>query len=257
MINVMSKLGTIRKGSFRSVPTGERMSQNQPDVRLRGKHPTEDLIYDRLVDAIIDKHIRAGEHLNEVKLAEAYDVPRSRVRRVLERLRDESVVIFELNRGAFVCRPTVEEARHVYEARRELEGVVVRLACRRATPSDIERLREHLRRENDAFDRQDASVNRIASEFHYLLAQVAGNPVFEKMLAVLIRRGVLIQSVYERKSGILCLTHEHERLVDCIAEGQGDEAVREIGHHFDHILSSLDLSETRRLEVDIYEFLRV
>jgi len=232
------------------------MYSDQLEVKLRGKHPTEDLIYDRLVDAIIDKHLRAGEHLNEVKLAEAYAVPRSRVRRVLERLRDEDVVVFKLNRGAFISRPTVEDARHVYEARRELEIVVVKLACQRATPADIARLRDQLRYEREAFDKQDSGVNRIASEFHHLIAKIGGNPVFEKMLAVLIRRGVLIQSVYERKSGILCLTHEHERLVDLIAQGRPEEAAHEMIHHFDHILSSLDLSDTRRLEADIYEFLQ-
>ena len=60
------------------------MADEQTEPKLRGKHPTEDLIYERLIDAIIDKHLRAGEHVNEVKLAEAYDVPRSRVRRVLD-----------------------------------------------------------------------------------------------------------------------------------------------------------------------------
>ncbi|WP_062227543.1 GntR family transcriptional regulator [Aureimonas frigidaquae] len=232
------------------------MDDEQTEPRLRGKHPIEDLIYDRLVDAIIDKHLRAGEHVNEVKLAEAYDVPRSRVRRVLERLRDEDVVVFELNRGAFISRPTVEEARHVYEARRELELITVRLACERAGPADLDRLRAHLRVERDAFDKHDPGVNRIAGEFHYLIASIAGNPVIEKMLAVLIRRGVLIQSVYERKGGILCLTHEHERMVEHIAERRPQDAMDEMLHHFEHILASLDLSETRRLEADIYEFLR-
>lgn len=232
------------------------MADEQTEPKLRGKHPTEDLIYERLIDAIIDKHLRAGEHVNEVKLAEAYDVPRSRVRRVLERLRDEDVVIFELNRGAFISRPTVQEARHVYEARRELELVTVKLACERATSADISRLRAHLRFEREAFDKHDAGVNRIASNFHHLIASIAGNPVFNKMLGVLIRRGVLIQSVYERKGGVLCLTHEHEHIVNYIAENRPQQAVQEMVHHFEHILSSLDLSETRRLEADIYEFLR-
>lgn len=232
------------------------MSSEENGVRLRGKHPTEDLIYERLVDAIIDKHLRAGEHLNEVKLAEAYDVPRSRVRRVLERLRDEDVVVFQLNRGAFVSRPTIEDAHHVYEARRELECIVVRLACQRATAADIERLRQHLRHEREMFDRQDPSVNRVAAHFHHLIAEIARNPVFEKMLAVLIRRGVLIQSVYEQKTGILCLTHEHERVVDFIAANRPDDAAHEMTHHFEHIVASLNLSEARRQEADIYEFLR-
>ncbi|SNB73079.1 transcriptional regulator, GntR family [Arboricoccus pini] len=232
------------------------MNDHDMAVKLRGKHPIEDVIYERLVDAIIDKHLRAGAHLNEVRLAEAYQVPRSRVRRVLERLRDEDVVVFELHRGAFISRPTIEDAYQVYEARRELECVAVRLACQRATSEDIARLSEHLDIEHAAFDKQDPSVNRVASNFHTLIADIAGNPVLSRMLSGLIRRCVLIQSVYERKSGILCLTHEHKALVAHIAANRPDDAAREMADHFNNILSSLDLTEARRQEADVYEFLR-
>ncbi|EWY40932.1 hypothetical protein N825_33920 [Skermanella stibiiresistens SB22] len=224
--------------------------------KVRGKHPVEDVIYDRLVDAIIDKHLRPGQHLNEVKLADAYGVPRSRVRRVLERLRDEDVVVFELNKGAFISRPTIEDAHNVFEARRHLECVVVRLACERATADDIDSLRRHLADEREAFEALRPNVNRTAAEFHVLIAEIAGNPVLERMLGLLIRRCVLVQSVYEKKSGILCLTDEHSHLVECIAENHPDAAAAQMAHHFDHIVSSLDLTETRRNEVDIYEFAR-
>ncbi|WP_108662479.1 GntR family transcriptional regulator [Acuticoccus kandeliae] len=223
------------------------------EKQVRGKHPTEDVMYDRLVGAIVDKHLRPGEHLNEAKLAEVHGVPRSRVRRVLERLRDESVVTFELNRGAFVSRPTVEEARHVYEARREIELVVVRLVCERATAKDIAVLRRHLEREEKAYRDRKPSVNRISGDFHSLLARMARNPVFEKLLASLIHRWVLIQSVYERTTGALCFTDEHVRIVEHIAARNAEAAVSELAHHFDHIIASIDLTRDRRSEVDIYE----
>lgn len=232
------------------------MSKENGSGKLRGEHPTEKILYDRLVDAVIDKHLRAGQHLNEVKLAEAYDVPRSRVRRVLERLRDEDVVTWELNRGAFICRPTIDDAVHVFEARKYLECSVVRLACERITPDGVAKLRNHLERERAAFLSHQSDVNRIAAEFHMLLAELAGNRVFLRILPVLIRRGVLIQSVYERKTGVLCLTHDHQHLVDHIEAGRGDEAAREMALHIDHIFSSLDLTEKRRNEVDVYEFAR-
>jgi DNA-binding GntR family transcriptional regulator len=229
----------------------------QPGVDgVRGKHPTEDLIYDRLVEAITDKHLRPSEHLNEVKLAEAYNVPRSRVRRVLERLRDEHVVVFELNRGAFISRPTPADARDVFEARRHLECTVVRLACERADEADVADLRRHLAREKEAFHDHQPSVNRTAGEFHFLIARIARNPVLEQMLGVLIRRCVLVQSVYEKKAGVLCLTHEHVHLVDLIAARRVGDAVAEMNLHFDHITASLDLSEEQHGSADIYQMIR-
>jgi DNA-binding GntR family transcriptional regulator len=219
----------------------------------RGQRPEEHLLYDRLVDAIIDKTLRPGQHLNEVKLAATYSVPRSRVRRVLERLRDEAVVEIELNRGAFISRPTIAEARDVFEARKNLEMIIVRLACERATPADIARLRDYLLAERDVFDNLRPEMNRIAGDFHVLLAETAGNAVLARMLTLLMRRVCLIQSLYEKRSGVLCLVDEHEKLVDLIAANDPEGAAKEALHHCLHIESSLDLTERRRAEIDIYE----
>lgn len=219
----------------------------------RGQRPEEQLLYDRLIDAIIDKTLRPGQHLNEVKLAASYNVPRSRVRRVLERLRDEAVVEIELNRGAFISRPTVAEAHDVFEARRNLEMIIVRLACARAEPNNVAKLREHLALERDVFDNLRPEMNRVAGDFHVLLAETAGNAVLSRMLTLLMRRVCLIQSLYEKRSGVLCLVDEHEKLVDFIEANDPEGAAAEALHHCMHIESSLDLTERRRSEIDIYE----
>ena len=209
----------------------------------RGQRPEEHLLYDRLVDAIIDKTLRPGQHLNEVKLAATYSVPRSRVRRVLERLRDEAVVEIELNRGAFISRPTIAEARDVFEARKNLEMIIVRLACERATPADIARLRDHLLAERDVFDNLRPEMNRIAGDFHVLLAETAGNAVLARMLTLLMRRVCLIQSLYEKRSGVLCLVDEHEKLVDLIAASLRQDI---LSTTMDYYLAITHIEDTRQ-----------
>lgn len=223
--------------------------------KLRGKHPTEEIIYQRLVNAIIDKRLRPGQHLNEVKLAESFDIPRSRVRRVLERLRDEDVIEIRLHHGAFVSRPTVEDAKYVFEARRHLENLVIQLVCERATSNDIESLRKLLVEERSAFDSNRSDVNRMAAKFHLQLAHIAGNPVIERMVNLLIQRCILVQSVYETKEGVLCLTDEHASLVDSLATRNIEEAQHKMHHHFEHIFSSLNLDSPPSSEIDIYDFL--
>lgn len=220
---------------------------------LRGQRPEEQILYDRLIDAIIDKTLRPGQHLNEAKLAASYSVPRSRVRRVLERLRDEAVVEIQLNRGAFISRPTVAEARDLFEARKYLETVIVRLACERATLEDIARLRRHLALETETFDHLQPGMNRVAGDFHVMLAEVAGNSVLLRTITHIIRRFGLIQSLYEKRSGVLCLVDEHKNLVDRIEARDAEGAVAETLHHIQHIEASLDITERRRSEIDIYE----
>jgi DNA-binding GntR family transcriptional regulator len=222
-----------------------------PVVSLRGTMPEEQLLYDRLIDAIIDKRLRPGQHLNEVQLAAAYHVPRSRIRRVLERLRDESVVEFQLNRGAFVSRPTVKEAIDVFEARRHLDIAIAELVCERATEADVAELRQHVGRQHEVIGNSGAEINRVGADFHDLLAVMSGNDVLSRMLTVLMRRVSLIQSLYERANSI-CLVHDHEQLIDRIEAGDVAGARAEASKHCDHIEAALDFTERRRSEISIF-----
>ncbi|RYF35519.1 MAG: GntR family transcriptional regulator [Comamonadaceae bacterium] len=212
----------------------------------------EDRMYQRMVSAIIEKSLRPGEHVNEMQLAEAYSISRPRVRRVLERLQMEDVLEFQRNRGAFISRPSVQEALDVFEARVHLEAVVLRLACQRATASDIARLRAHNALERKAFDSGLANVNEVAGDFHVLLAEVAGNKVILETIKLLIRRVCLIQSLYETNRAVLCLVDEHEKLVDLIEARDPENCVTSSNHHCSHILSSLHLSDERKSKRNIY-----
>jgi len=217
----------------------------------RGKSPKEDLIYNRILELIMDKLLRPGERLNEAKLAEVHEVPRSRIRRVFERLRDEELVTIELNKGAFLSRPTVDEARYVFETRRHLEAVAVQLACTNATPADLIIFDEQVAMEREAFAASRRDANRVAGKFHDVIAQATHNPILEKLLNGLIKRCILIQSVYEVETNVLCLTGEHERIVEAIRARQPEQATELMNHHFEHILASLDLSGERE-DADLY-----
>ncbi|ALM54354.1 GntR family transcriptional regulator [Halomonas huangheensis] len=212
----------------------------------------EDLVYDRIVDALIDKNLRPGERLNEAKLANAFNTPRSRVRRALNRLMNERLVRFEMHRGAFVSLPSIKEAYDVFETRLHIEAAVARIACERINSDGIATLREHLQLEHEVYDDHRPSVNRISGDFHVLLAELTGNEELTAIVRPIIRRFCIIQSLYERSSGVLCLTHEHGTLVDLIEAGDAEAAATEMMEHCKHIFYSLDLSEKRRSEANIY-----
>ena len=99
---------------------------NHPRRRVRGgANPaqraapaSEDAIYERLMAAIFEHRLPPGTKLGEESLAAIFGVSRARIRRVLPRLAHDGVVHLEPNRGAFVAKPTVQEARDVFEARR-------------------------------------------------------------------------------------------------------------------------------------------
>ncbi|MBY5928807.1 GntR family transcriptional regulator [Halomonas denitrificans] len=213
----------------------------------------EELVYDRIVDALIDKRLRPGERLNEAKLATAFNTPRSRVRRALNRLTAERLVRFEMHRGAFVSLPSVKEAYDIFETRLHIEAAVARIACERIDASGIATLRQHLALEHQVFEERKPSVNRISGDFHLLLAELTGNEELIAIVRPIIRRFCIIQSLYERPSGVLCLTHEHQSLVDMIEAGDAEGAAQSMMEHCRHIFYSLELSEQRRAEANIYD----
>src|SRR5690606_30136875 len=89
-------------------------------------------IHGRIYNAIVEQRLQPGTKLTEERLAELFEVSRTQVRGVLQRLAVEQLVTLVPNRGAFVATPTAEDARDVLAVRRILE------------PSCVERLIERM-----------------------------------------------------------------------------------------------------------------
>ena len=219
--------------------------------------PSEDAIYERLLGAIFEHRLPPGTKLGEDRLASIFGVSRARIRRVLPRLAHEGVVSLEPNRGAFVAKPSVAEAREVFEARRLIEpGIVERLLARPERRALVARLRQHVVAERKARGDADLrAVVRLSGEFHTLLADMAGNAVLAKTMRELATRTCLVIALYDRPSMPSCLGEEHADIVDALAAGEGAKAVKLMTQHLDHVERNLDLSIVERAPVELEEAL--
>src|SRR5260370_16483663 len=99
------------------------------------------VIYERLMNAISEHRLQPGTKLAEDRLSTIFTVSRTTVRAVLQQLSHELVVTIVPNRGAFVASPTVEEARELFEARRQIELPIIEKVCRCATKKHLPRFR--------------------------------------------------------------------------------------------------------------------
>ncbi|MCL3883114.1 GntR family transcriptional regulator [Marivita sp. GX14005] len=213
-------------------------------------------LLEKLRAAIEDGRLPPGARLPEEKLARALDASRARVREVLSLLANERLVELQTNRGAFVAKPTVEEARHICEARLMAERTTARLAAERATPDAVRKMREMVAEEQIAWDSDDVR-NAVAKSrgFHRAIAEAAANPVLADILASLLSRSALTQAVYAARGAAGCLCHDHSALIDAIEAGDPDTAEAAMKTHMDNIISRLDL-EPLAQEVDIEDALR-
>lgn len=215
----------------------------------RGPEPAEVEVFDALTRAIVTKQIRPGSRIREAALATSFGISRARVRRVLQKLAELDVIEFQFNLGAFVSRPTPDEARAVFRTRRVLEAEAIRSAAAACEPTDFDALRAFVVRETHAFQTNQPGVNAMSSGFHAMVAELSGNPVLAKILKQLIQRCVLIQALYERQDQkTICLVDEHSELVELMRGGRVDAAVDALGHHLDHIEQSLDYDRRGALD---------
>jgi len=90
----------------------------------------------RLRGEIVRGTFAPGERLNEVALAEAFDVSRGPIREALTILEREGLLTVEKHRGARVTLLSRNDIDEIYELRLALERLAMERAVRLATPDD-------------------------------------------------------------------------------------------------------------------------
>ena len=210
-----------------------------------------DEIYERIYIAILEHRLHPGTKLGEDRLAKIFDVSRARVREVLSRLAHEQIVELYPQRGAFVAKPTPQQAMDVFEARRLIEPAVLKRLITHLTPDKTARLRQHQELELDARRRDDRrAVVRLSGEFHVLLAELAGNSALSRSLRELASLTCLIILLYDAPTAMSCRADEHSDIIEAIARRDVPKAEKLMLAHLDHIERSL-LLDSSAAEVDL------
>ncbi|CAM5191154.1 DNA-binding GntR family transcriptional regulator OS=Castellaniella defragrans OX=75697 GN=HNR28_001954 PE=4 SV=1 [Castellaniella defragrans] len=208
-------------------------------------------IAEKLYLAILEHRIPPGTKLAETRLAAIFNANRARIREVLAKLAHEQVVELVPHRGAHVAKPTVNDARDVFEARRLIEPFTVRKLVETLDAEKIRGLRRHLAQEGEARRvGDDPSIIRLSGEFHVLLAELAGNEALLRTTRELSTQTCLIISLYSQSTARSCRADEHETISDAIIRRDSKGAVALILEHFDHIQGSLELSDHEK-DVDL------
>lgn len=201
-----------------------------------------DAIAEKISTAILEHRLAPGTKLGEDRLATIFGTSRAKVREVLARLAHEQIVELVPQRGAHVAKPTIEQARDVFEARRLIEPGVLRRLIGTMDDFKMQRLRRHLELEAEARQRNDArAVVRLSGEFHLLLAELAGNSALARTMRELSTLTCLIISLYDAPTATSCRADEHEEIVEAIKRSDVRRAETLMLHHLEHIQESLKL----------------
>ncbi|MDO6462452.1 GntR family transcriptional regulator [Granulosicoccaceae sp. 1_MG-2023] len=213
----------------------------------------EQLIYERIFDVILDHKLAPGARLTEEALGEIFGVSRTIIRRVLLRLSHEGVVEIKPNRGASVTSTPVADVAQFFEARRVIEGAIMRMAAGRANIYEIDDLRSLVAEEKRYYESRTRGKGlRTSNEVHFRIAALARNEPLADMARQLISRTALIIAQYQDAAQSACAYCDHAALIDALEAGDPDKAEALMLEHIGHIHSTLHLSEESPA-VDLFE----
>lgn len=205
---------------------------------------SNDLVYEHVYEAILEQKLAPGTRLSEESLADIFGVSRTVVRRSLLKLSHEQVVQLRPNKGAKVASVSIAESKQIFFARRIVERAIIELAIEKHNEADLAALIAIVEEERDCFQRGDRSVGiRLSGEFHFKLAEIAGNSQLTKFHRSLVPQTSLIIAQYEKRSTHHCSYDEHMGLVDVIREKSVQQAIDLMMQHLDHIEQKLNLDE--------------
>lgn len=199
-------------------------------------------IYQTVFERVMSQQLAPGTKLPESALCQLFNVGRTTVQKALQKLAHEHIVELRPNRGAMVAMPTAQEMHEIFEARRSLEAAVLALAVKRATKKDIAALRRQLKEEHAVMHSyRQADWARLASSFHLRVAELSRNPILQRYLGELLSRCSLIVALHEPGGHASCEHDEHARIVDCIASGDAEGAVRAMDAHLQELEQRIQL----------------
>ena len=209
-----------------------------------------------LTATLLAGRLAPGLRLGEQQLADTFGVSRERIRKVLHRLGHQRLIDIPPNRGAFVAKPGLKEAREVYEARRILEiGVVSHLAAS-ITERQKQELSRHIELESAASAAHDhAEAVRLSGLFHRHLAEMTGNDHIIRYMQELVSRTAMLVAYHETGSA-RCGCAEHRGIVSAIVDHDSERASREMRTHLSLIETRLQIPAVRPETSDLNILLR-
>jgi DNA-binding GntR family transcriptional regulator len=213
---------------------------------MRKKSTRVDQACQALRQAIIEQALPPGTKLPEDELGSRFGMSRTLVREALAQLQSEGLVDAPPRRTATTAKPTLDQAREIFEIRRMLEREVVRLVMVRWRPQFGADLEGHVRAEEGARQAGEARVSiRLAGEFHTKLGEMTGNSLLRRYLSEVVSRCSLILALYGRPHSADCAVNEHREIVAALRAGNAEAAVKIMEHHLGSVEQRALLDQSR------------
>lgn len=151
---------------------------------MMAKVNLEEFAYKSIISLILENHFKPGDFLLETELAGSLELSRTPVRHALGQLVAEGFLDKKKKKGCFIPAASPEDARHVFFARENIEGLTAACAARHATDNDIDYLYNLIEKEknveNPGTQESKLIYVTINENFHLGIAKIGQNKYLEQ-----------------------------------------------------------------------------
>jgi len=210
-------------------------------------------VAEQLMNAIRRGEYQIGDKLpSERFIAEQMNVSRNSVREAMSALQISQIVETKVGDGTYVknlpkSKADIEKALslakdsadllEIWEARKEIEITLIKLAIKRATSKGLDIITDHLATMRDAVRTQDTKGYLAANErFHLAIADSAQNLPLRNALGALhnFTNKELLDDVNRAYvvAGMEKSLKEHEDILEAICNGDEEAGIKSIEAHF-------------------------
>ncbi len=213
-----------------------------------------DHVREALEQMIITGDFADGERLDEIRLAERFNVSRTPLREAFQMLAASGLVELLPRRGAFVRHPAFHEMIEMFEVMAELEAFCGRLAARRVSPDVLVAIRATVDACEAAAHAGDSDgYYRENERFHHLIYTASGNEFLATEAQRLHRRLQPFRRMQLRVRGRLEQSlNEHRQILTALEEGDSTTAETVLRDHvavqggkFNDLMASYKQSKLR------------
>lgn len=206
----------------------------------------EELVYEKLKNAIYKRFIRPNSQLVESAIAEQLGVSRTPVRAAIKKLVYQGFVQLHPNKGAFVIKPTIAEIKQTFEVRVQLEEMSASLAAINITGVELEYLKNLIEEEKKIFQKRDLdNYYKFNDEFHLKIAETSGNKILIQYVGDIISKTNIYLILFDPFYQMLInpSIEEHLMIVEALQSKTSDKAKEAIKIHLNSALKGMNLEE--------------
>jgi DNA-binding GntR family transcriptional regulator len=204
------------------------------------KQSLQNMVYQTLRQAILEREIEPGEHINIRKLAERLSVSTMPVREALRQLEAEGMVSFNSNKRIVASQLSRSELYDIYSIRIPLEEMALLKCFERKYESELRHL-EELQRQMSKPDLIGVEWFNLNRAFHMKLHEMSGSlRLYQILQGLWNSTGPYLRIYSEDKRAVIKGNQEHKLILKALRNGDRTGAKRVLRKHLRNGLKAIE-----------------